>query len=175
MPFLVGWPLTTAFIITVAGGMGAGKLWAVRLFRWSAYGAAACYLPLLGVAIYAFTADAPRQLAPLAPDTAITQFIISALELIAFFVLFRALRLAPCALARPALPAERMGAARSHSPISLRADLRDQNPQLTRAAKKNLRAGTKCNLRCLRTPASVNLSLSVRLCRSGALDRLHRR
>ena len=89
---MVGWPIAGVLAITVFVGMGAGKLWAVRLFRWSTYGAALFYLPLLIAAIYAFTNDAALQQDSLAPDTAIMQFIISALEPIAFFVLFRAFR-----------------------------------------------------------------------------------
>ncbi|GGF20335.1 hypothetical protein GCM10011611_27900 [Aliidongia dinghuensis] len=89
---MVGWPVAAALGLTVLGGMGSGKLWAVRLFRWSVYAAVACYLPLLGAAIYAFVGDAPRQQDPLAPDSAIVGFIFLAVEAVALFVLFRAFR-----------------------------------------------------------------------------------
>ncbi|KGS34923.1 hypothetical protein X945_1758 [Burkholderia pseudomallei ABCPW 107] len=32
-------------------GMGRGKLWAVRLFRWPSYGAIVCYLPILAAGV----------------------------------------------------------------------------------------------------------------------------
>ena len=87
---LPGWVSAAVLVLLVIVGIGGGKLWAVRLFRWAVYGAAACYLPILGIAIYAFVGEGPQQQDSLAPDMAIMQFILSALELIAFFVLFRA-------------------------------------------------------------------------------------
>lgn len=90
--FMVGWPVAVAVIIPIIGGIGAGKLWAVRLFRWTVYGAAACYLPILGIAIYAFLGNAPREHDPLAPYMAEMQFIFSVVEAIALYVLFRAFR-----------------------------------------------------------------------------------
>jgi hypothetical protein len=88
---LPGIVVASAFILSAIIGIGQGKLWAVRLFRWSVYAAAGCYLPILAMALYAFLGAGPRQLDPTAPDMAIVQFIFSALEPIGFVILFRAL------------------------------------------------------------------------------------
>lgn len=89
---IVGVIIASLLILLPVGGMGQGKLWAVRAFRFGAYATLACYPPILAAAFYLFFGEAPRLQDPTAPDMAVIQFIFCALELIAFFILFRALR-----------------------------------------------------------------------------------
>jgi hypothetical protein len=89
---LIGWITASVVLLLPIIGMGQGKLWAVRAFRFGAYAALICYLPILAAAFYLFFGEAPRLQDPMAPDMAVIQFIFCALEPIAFFILFRALR-----------------------------------------------------------------------------------
>lgn len=48
---LPGWIALAGLMLAVSIGMGRGKLWAVRLFRWPSYGAIVRYLPILAAGV----------------------------------------------------------------------------------------------------------------------------
>ena len=108
-----GFVIGVAFMIPEVLGLRAGKLWAVRLFNWSAWAMLISYPILLAAAFYLFFGERPSAQDPLAPDLAITQFIVSALEPIGFFFLFRGLRrvrwLDPASLPHEWEPPARVG------------------------------------------------------------------
>ncbi|VWC74152.1 hypothetical protein BLA39750_00753 [Burkholderia lata] len=84
---LPGWVLISVIMMPVVVGMGAGKLWAVRLFRWLSFGAMALYLPLLGLAFYLHAG-------PQAIDSgqAVVMFVMAVVKLPPLFILYRAIR-----------------------------------------------------------------------------------
>ncbi|WP_282512248.1 hypothetical protein [Burkholderia cepacia] len=84
---LPGWILISVIMMPVGVGMGAGKLWAVRLFRWLSFGAMALYLPLLGLAFYLHAGPAPID-----PGQAIVMFVSAVVKLPPLFILYRAIR-----------------------------------------------------------------------------------
>lgn len=108
-----GFVTVCAFILPVAFGLRAGKLWAVRLFNWSAWAMLISYPILLAAAFYLFFGEAPSAQDPLAPGLGFVQFIVSALEPIGFFFLFRGLRrvrwLDPASLPHEWEPPARVG------------------------------------------------------------------
>jgi len=84
---LPGWIVLAIVMLTVAIGVGQGKLWAVRLFRRLSYGAMACYLPILALAFY-LNAGA----APIDTGLAWVMFIFAVIKLPCFVIIYRALK-----------------------------------------------------------------------------------
>jgi hypothetical protein len=82
-----GWVCLSAIMLTVAIGMGAGKLWAVRLFRWLSFGAMALYLPLLGLAFHLYAGPTPID-----SGQAVVMFVMAVVKLPPLFILYRAIR-----------------------------------------------------------------------------------
>lgn len=82
-----GWVCLSAIMLPVAIGMGAGKLWAVRLFRWLSFGAIVLYLPLLGLAFYLYAG--PRAIDP---GLAFVMFVMAAVKPLPLFIIYRAIR-----------------------------------------------------------------------------------
>jgi hypothetical protein len=83
---LVEVAIGSAMLLVIAGGVGSGKLWAVRLFRWSTHVAALLYVLIFACAIYLVAGKAPV-------DSGLgwVVFIASLVELPLFFVIYRAL------------------------------------------------------------------------------------
>lgn len=84
---IAGVALAAVVTVTVTGGIGAGRLWAVRLFRWTSLVAAGLYLPILAAGIWLDSGDPP-------PDggLAFVIFSFAVLKLGCLALLFATLR-----------------------------------------------------------------------------------
>ncbi|WP_460908128.1 hypothetical protein [Paraburkholderia jirisanensis] len=85
--FLPAWIALSIIMLTFSIGMGAGKLWAVRLFRWLSFGAMALYVPLLLLALYLNAG--PR---PIDPGFAPVMFVFAVIKAPCFVIIYRAIR-----------------------------------------------------------------------------------
>lgn len=76
-----------AILLSAIGGMGEGKLWAVKLFRWSTHAAVGLYLAIVACGIYIYARETSA-------DTALAWviFILAIIQLPGFFVIYRAFR-----------------------------------------------------------------------------------
>ncbi|WP_321952928.1 hypothetical protein [Paraburkholderia bannensis] len=76
----------SAMLLLVAGGMGSGKLWAVKLFRWSTHVAALLYVLIFAGGIYLLSGKSPV-------DSGLGWLVLvaSLIELPLFVVIYRAL------------------------------------------------------------------------------------
>lgn len=83
--FLVMWLGISAILLPVIAGIGRGKLWAVKLLRWSTYALTAAYPAVLAYAVEMYSGTSPFG----RPFAWIT-FIFSAIQLPLFFVIYRA-------------------------------------------------------------------------------------
>ncbi|ABM49453.1 hypothetical protein BMA10247_A1055 [Burkholderia mallei NCTC 10247] len=93
----------------VSIGMGRGKLWAVRLFRWPSYGAIVCYLPILAAGVLLDAGSTPI-------DSGLAWAILgfAVVKLPCLFIIYRALKqvrwLDPASLPHEWEPSARRGA-----------------------------------------------------------------
>ncbi|WP_256259832.1 hypothetical protein [Burkholderia ubonensis] len=85
--FMPAWVVLAIIMLTVSIGIGSGKLWAVRMFRWLSFGAMALYLPLLALACYL---NAGRS--PIDPDLAFVMFVFAVVKLPCLIIIYRAIR-----------------------------------------------------------------------------------
>ncbi|GAB2914203.1 hypothetical protein GCM10027093_60870 [Paraburkholderia jirisanensis] len=84
---LPGWIVLSVIMLTVGIGIGGGKLWAVKLFRWLSFGAIALYLPLIAFALYLNAGSAPIDI-----DLARVMYVFAVVKLPALVVIYKAIR-----------------------------------------------------------------------------------
>lgn len=81
------WIVLSIVMLTVGIGVGRGKLWAVRLFRWLSFVSMALYLPLLVLALYLNAGPIPID-----RGLAVVMFVSAVVKLLPFIIIYRALR-----------------------------------------------------------------------------------
>jgi hypothetical protein len=81
------WIVLSILMLTIGIGVGSGKRWTIRLFRWLSFGAIALYLPLLALALYLNAGPTPI-------DTGLAwvMFAFAVVKLPCFVILYRSLR-----------------------------------------------------------------------------------
>lgn len=85
--FLPAWVVLAVLMLTVGIGVGSGKRWAVRFFRWLSFGAMALYVPLLALAFYLKAGPTPVD-----ADLAWVMFAFAVVKLPCLVVIYRAFR-----------------------------------------------------------------------------------
>lgn len=106
---LPGWIALAGLMLAVSIGMGRGKLWAVRLFRWPSSGAIVRYLPILAAGVLLDAGSAPI-------DSGLAWAILgfAVVKLPCLFIVYRALKqvrwLDPASLPHEWEPSARRGA-----------------------------------------------------------------